>query len=104
MAGDGMEALATQAVHAHVQRGQPGPVPARQTTRQQAAVGGDGHLADARHARHGFDDLIQILAQARLTAGQADLVHAQGGERAYQPLDFGHRHELRLAVGLIAIR
>ncbi|KAG0925010.1 hypothetical protein G6F31_018896 [Rhizopus arrhizus] len=62
--GNGLEALALQAVHAYVQRGQPRPVPAGQAPRQQRAVGGDGHLADARHRRHGGDDLVQVLAQA----------------------------------------
>ncbi|KAG1249385.1 hypothetical protein G6F65_019151 [Rhizopus arrhizus] len=84
-------------------RGQPRPVPAGQAPRQQRAVGGDGHLADARHRRHGGDDLVQVLAQAGFAAGQADLAHAQRGERAHQPRDFIHLQEARAAIGLVAI-
>ncbi|MNN07817.1 hypothetical protein D3C81_1206520 [compost metagenome] len=103
VAGDGPEALALQAVHAHVQRGQAGAVPARQAARQQRAIGGDGHLADARHGRHRGDDLVQVLAQAGLTTGKTDLGHPQHGKRAHQARDLVHRQKARAAIGLVAI-
>ncbi|VUM13438.1 hypothetical protein PGKDCPLP_03117 [Stenotrophomonas maltophilia] len=103
MPGDGLEAFALQAVHAHVQRGQAGAVPARQAPRQQRAIGGDGHLADARHRRHGGDDLVQVLAQAGLATGQADLAHAQRGERTHEARDFIHLQEARAAIGLVTV-
>ncbi len=78
-------------------------MPPRQAPRQQRAVGGDGHLADARHRRHGGDDLVQVLAQAGLTAGQADLAHAQRREGPHQAADLIHLQETRAAVGLVAV-
>ncbi len=78
-------------------------MPARQATRQQRAVGSDGHLADARHGRHRGDDLVQVLAQTGLATGQADLGHPQHGKGAHQARDLVHRQEARAAVGPVAI-
>ena len=54
---------------------------------QEGAVGGESQILHALDPGDAFDELGQIVAQQRLAAGDADLLHARTDEDADQALD-----------------
>ena len=95
VAGDGVEALAVQRIHADVEVGQPGLAPARHPAVEQGAVGGQGDAVDAAHRRRRGDDLRQVAAQAGFAAGQPQLAQAHIREAAQEARDFLAAKRLR---------
>jgi len=54
---------------------------------QEDAVGGDGEIADARLGGDHGHEARKILAQQRLAAREANLVHPEVGEHVHEPGD-----------------
>ena len=74
---------------------------------EQDAVGGQREVLDPLDAREFAHEVGKPGAQERLSAGEADLAHAFGRERARQPLDLvegqslcGGQEAIALAEGL----
>ena len=104
MAGDPVEHLAVERVDADVEVGQAAGAPVIDVPRQVPAVGGDGGLVDSGCRAHAADDFADVAAHRRLSAGQADLAHAELREDVNQPPDLGHGQE-RGGLGLlVAVR
>ena len=83
-AGDALVPCIAQAVQAQIDTVQPGFLQRRQLRRQQSAVGGQGHLADAGHSLEPGGQLRYAGAQQRLAAGQPQGIDAAGGKQLHQ--------------------
>ena len=105
LAGDGVKLTRIEAVHADVNRRQPGIAPAFNVARQPVAVGGDRNLANRRVFPHGGDDVGKIATQRGFAAGQAHLFCPQGGKRARHAANFIDAEKAFIGdgAGLIAI-
>jgi len=70
---------------------------------EQYTVGGQGHVIDAGYRREIADEIGEVGAQQRLTAGQADLAHAEAHEQACETRDFLERQPLARFEELVVL-
>jgi hypothetical protein len=82
-AGDAAKLGRVQGVDADVQPAQASPRQRLGQLGQQQAVGGHGHLLDARRGHDGPHQLHHTGPDGRLAAGQTDLGDAQAGRHAH---------------------
>jgi hypothetical protein len=88
------EAVRLQGVQADRDPLEPGGLECLCLVRQQDAVGRERKVGEARVGGEGADELVQVLAEKRLSAGQADLVHAEAREHVHQPHDLLEAQEV----------
>src|SRR5579863_9151436 len=101
-ARDLLEALPVERVQMHVDAPQAGIVEFPSLLGEQHAVGGQRQIFDALNRRQFADQLRQILAKQRLSAGETQLAHAQGDRDAHETLDLLEGQQLLARLELHA--
>ncbi len=93
-AGDLLEHLRLERIEADVQPPQAGVLEGLGLLRQQHAVGGQGDVANARHAGELADQPVEAVPHQRLAAGEPQLVDAHRRHDAHEAFDLLEREDL----------